>query len=272
MRYAVFILLLYFMSFKVNLMAQSNGVVTYQVVGRFKMMHFYQLYFDKDRSMYVANRGSKKAVSKVGNPKSITDTLSISDKEFGEAMYSNKKIATYYYDEEGDVVYKDFLKNQCIFREINERSPLLIEEPKLATQNWKLIDSTKKIGKFNCAYAKTIFRGRVYEAWYTTEIPISNGPWKLHGLPGLILEANTVDGFFHCNFVEIKIPLEDANIIKPPITGFKTSLLNFQNESEKIATEKVRSSNANQQSRGVNVIISRKPSPYQELNYDDIKK
>ncbi|RQE01044.1 GLPGLI family protein, partial [Prevotella intermedia] len=42
-----------------------------------------------------------------------------------------------------------------------------------------------------CKKATTNFRGRYWEVWYTEDIPISQGPWKLCGLPGMILKANS---------------------------------------------------------------------------------
>ncbi len=55
---------------------------------------------------------------------------------------------------------------------------------------WTLIsDSIKNIIGYKCQMAKTTFRGRNWYAWYTLDIPVSMGPWKLSGLPGLIIEA-----------------------------------------------------------------------------------
>lgn len=56
---------------------------------------------------------------------------------------------------------------------------------------WELIHSkSKKIGNYGCLLAKcTTDTGKIYYAWYTTEIPISEGPFRFKGLPGLILEV-----------------------------------------------------------------------------------
>lgn len=55
---------------------------------------------------------------------------------------------------------------------------------------WKLLsDSTKDIMGYKCQLAIANFRGRIWYAWYSLDIPVSLGPWKLSGLPGLILEA-----------------------------------------------------------------------------------
>ena len=53
---------------------------------------------------------------------------------------------------------------------------------------WTLFNESKKIGNFVCQKAEGYFRGRTYVAWFTNDIPTILGPWKLNGLPGVILE------------------------------------------------------------------------------------
>lgn len=54
--------------------------------------------------------------------------------------------------------------------------------------NWKIQEDTKPILGYQCQKASCTFRGRDYTAWYTEEIPISDGPHLFNGLPGLILQ------------------------------------------------------------------------------------
>ena len=79
---------------------------------------------------------------------------------------------------------------------------------------WKFVNETKKISKFNCKKATATFRGRKYIAWYTQEIPLPYGPWKIQGLPGMILEVKTDDNFIAILFKEIKYPVTNIPIPK----------------------------------------------------------
>ncbi len=54
---------------------------------------------------------------------------------------------------------------------------------------WGIADSIRTILGHPCRMATADFRGRRWTAWFATDIPVSDGPWKLGGLPGLILEA-----------------------------------------------------------------------------------
>lgn len=61
-----------------------------------------------------------------------------------------------------------------------------IEEP--VNFNWKITDSIKTINELKVQKAETNFGGRKWIAWFTQEIPLSYGPYKFNGLPGLIIE------------------------------------------------------------------------------------
>ena len=60
--------------------------------------------------------------------------------------------------------------------------------------HWTVSDATKEILGYECVEATTDFHGRKWNVWFSPEIPVQNGPWKLDGLPGLILEAESEGG------------------------------------------------------------------------------
>ena len=66
----------------------------------------------------------------------------------------------------------------------------VVEEP-IENIDWTLSeDSLKNVLGYDCIMATADYHGRKWTAWFTPEIPLQAGPWKLAGLPGLILEAD----------------------------------------------------------------------------------
>ena len=86
-------------------------------------------------------------------------------------------------------VYKDFPNKKYKEYEVFEASEYWRYREELKTPEWAITDSVKNIIGYECFKATTDFKGRQWTAWFAPEIPVSDGPWKLHGLPGLILEA-----------------------------------------------------------------------------------
>ena len=72
----------------------------------------------------------------------------------------------------------------------------LSKEP-LAKVDWTLTEDTLTISGLLCHRALGKLYGKQWTAWYTEEIPSSAGPWKLRGLPGLIVKAEDSEGI-HC--------------------------------------------------------------------------
>ena len=271
------LLLSFLLSFNLhNLVSQNSGVIIYKSINQFGIISFYKLYFDEKKSIYVANVGKKSIWSRLTQQLSIDDTISDSEEKILEAKRMDMKqpIYTKYIDEEGDLVYKNFKESVMIFRQILPLKPLIVNEQTIPNLNWILVNENKTINNFKCQKATTSFRGRNYVAWFTREIPVSNGPWKLQGLPGLILEASTDDHKFNYEPLSIEIPAKSISAIKPPEIGEKINVKEYINIMKSKLEELIRQLKLASTQRGASMEFSfganSKMQP-QELNYDDLK-
>ncbi|MBS1548353.1 MAG: GLPGLI family protein [Bacteroidetes bacterium] len=107
--------------------------------------------------------------------------------------------------------------NKNIISEIKLKIPKqkLITLDTIPEMKWKIVNSFQEILGYRCQKANTIFRGREYEVYFTKDIPITEGPWKFSGLPGLILKAKTKDDIF--SFEAVKIKYSQQSIISNEI-------------------------------------------------------
>lgn len=87
-----------------------------------------------------------------------------------------------------NVIKKDYQAKNITYTEMIEGVNYGYIENLAELNKWILLPETKKIADYICHKAQMRFRGRNYIAWYTKEIPISDGPYKFAGLPGLVLE------------------------------------------------------------------------------------
>lgn len=74
--------------------------------------------------------------------------------------------------------------------------------------NWQITAETDTINNYVCQKAICDFGGRTWEAWFTSELPFSDGPYKFCGLPGLILNVADRENHYSWKFLSIERPSE----------------------------------------------------------------
>jgi GLPGLI family protein len=135
-----------------------------------------------------------------------------------------------------DILYKNISENRMAHKTELMGKVFLIKD-NLEAYDWELTGETKNIGNYTCYKAvyekeeediqidmidgevkeEKVTKKRTLVAWYTPDIPISNGPSNYGGLPGLILEVNDGDQTIVCS--EIILNPKEVKEIKEPTKG-----------------------------------------------------
>ncbi|MCX3266356.1 GLPGLI family protein [Pedobacter agri] len=108
------------------------------------------------------------------------------------------------------VDYFFFANERKMFSKEKLLNNYLIEEnaPQI---DWKIVKDTMSFSGISCQKATSKFKGRNWIAWFATEIPFQSGPWKLNGLPGLIVEAHDEKNEVKFEFAGLEnVTAEDA--------------------------------------------------------------
>lgn len=98
-------------------------------------------------------------------------------------------------------ILKNYPQKKISYKERIFREDYEYQEP-MDGLAWKMTTKEADISGFHCKQAKLNYGGRVYTAWFTTEIPISDGPYKFYGLPGLIVQIT--DRKKHYDYLLVK--------------------------------------------------------------------
>ena len=167
------------------------------------------------------------------------------------------------------VLYKNIQKKYFI-NQIETYGKQFIIRDSLAALNWVLQKETKNIGEYTCFKAtynikatNFTFDGhqsanlpvsREVTAWYTPQIPISNGPSQYHGLPGLILEVNDGDTTILCSSITLN-PKDGVKIYEPK-KGSKVSQAEYNKimlKKSKEMSEQFRSKSSDSESGNITI-------------------
>ncbi|WP_282918056.1 GLPGLI family protein [Porphyromonas macacae] len=171
---AIIIAILYSM----NVMAQEkfDAKFGYEMVLNFGTPNAFQcnLYFGKNHSYFEYQEKSSKRTGE-----EQTEVSEVSD-DYISLEVNVADNTTYFVNTDEKI--KSLLKG------LGKNSPFYIVEEECPQIDWTITNETKTIGKYDCIKATADFRGRSYTAWFAPEIPVQTGPYKFHGLNGLIFE------------------------------------------------------------------------------------
>lgn len=162
------------------------------------------------------------------------DSLKLDSDNIEMILDVQKDYAKFYYKKlikldslvrNGSIISYNFPIQQVIKREISsfENENFVSVEDKYynysSTDNikWKILSQTKFSNNYKLQKAEAIWGGRIWTAWFSLEIPVSEGPYKFRGLPGLIFEVKDSKDNFNYKLVSINKILSEydtSNIVE----------------------------------------------------------
>ena len=85
---------------------------------------------------------------------------------------------------------------------------------------WSILPATATVAGYACQRATTTFGGRQWEAWFTRAVPVSDGPYKFYGLPGLIVKVGDLRQHYVFELAQLR-KLPAPVVIALPEAGAK---------------------------------------------------
>jgi GLPGLI family protein len=92
-------------------------------------------------------------------------------------------------------LYKDYKRKKITVTD-NVSTHYFKYEEDLIPLDWTISEDMMTVLDYPCQKATCSFRGRDWEAWFAPDIPVSEGPWKFHGLPGLIMKVQDTQSHY----------------------------------------------------------------------------
>lgn len=100
-------------------------------------------------------------------------------------------------------IYKSSKNQEITSIDAIGKKSFFYKEP-FSSFDWNIESQEKNIKGYNCQKATTKFGGRNYVAWFTKDIPYSDGPYKFTGLPGLIVDIHDTKDDYTFQLVDVR--------------------------------------------------------------------
>lgn len=123
-------------------------------------------------------------------------------------------------------IYKTTAPRHLYHDERLGRQHYRYEEP--AAPTWTLTPATATVAGYACQRATTTLGGRQWEAWFTRDIPVSDGPYTFCGLPGLIVKVGDTRQHYVFELLRLAKPATGYLITPPAQAPTSTDRIAFR--------------------------------------------
>ncbi|KPE51100.1 hypothetical protein AOB46_10515 [Chryseobacterium indologenes] len=100
------------------------------------------------------------------------------------------------------LIEKDYSKKTLSFYDQFKSVKLVTTDSEIP--RWRIEKEFVKINNIQCQKAVTDYKGRTWEAYFSKDYPVNDGPYKFSGLPGLVVSIKDSEGQHMFNLIQIK--------------------------------------------------------------------